>query len=640
MQKFRIMRIIIGITLIVLVLSGIASSGWVEDQITKIPEHFARFILDMMIHHIKGMLVWIKDMLMWNPDPDDIKPIVDDSIEILIPIYVMVITLTGIYVLFLSISPAGRARAKSMLWNLILSMVLVSLSLEIFKILLNISGVLTRRIIAGIVTTNLSQLIGLGEMNPWMLFFLYIFIVPVLFCAVLAVALRYIIVLILCAIFPFTLFLYFFEFTKDIGSKLLRYTMAAIYTQVVQALMLAITVISINSVVVTGLSTNANIIYGLLIVAGGLMIALAPLMMMGLLTWVGGALAGIGMVVSFKSPIIGGAMVAAGGVASGMGAGGLIAGGTAYGLGRAYIRASPVRQQKIERKRERREERRFKKERKEEKRLDKKLARRGVPHRERKKYAEYYERARKAQADKKQKTLSDYGEGAVSKGRGRGIKDYFKRRGRAAKEYFTGGKARGAGRSMEAQRSDTDAVFRAKDEKGYLSMKKEGVRRQGLIKPSEEPSGWGLFRRRNGSRVGSKEETGTGRGSSVGKKGKRWWGRKRKEPSEKGGGRPEGEGGRYGAEYRDWEGEKREPKEWENLDKKQEFRRPFKSKEEEKDYWRAYMEIKQQKISDVEIPKGRDLSKLSDVGIPKGREAGRSIGNKGTTKSDESTEEE
>jgi len=462
MQKFRIMRIIIGITLIVLVLSGIASSGWVEDQITRIPEHFARFILDMMIHHIKGMLVWIKDMLMWNPDPDDIKPIVDDSIEILIPIYVMVITLTGIYVLFLSISPAGRARAKSMLWNLILSMVLVSLSLEIFKILLNISGVLTRRIIAGIVTTNLSQLIGLGEMNPWMLFFLYIFIVPVLFCAVLAVALRYIIVLILCAIFPFTLFLYFFEFTKDIGSKLLRYTMAAIYTQVVQALMLAITVISINSVVVTGLSTNANIIYGLLIVAGSLMIALAPLMMMGILKWVGGAVAGIGMILSFRYPMIGGAMVTAGGVAAGMGPGGLIAGGTAYGLGKAYMRASPVRQQKIERRREWRGE---------------------------------------------------------NKGRGRGIKDYFRRRGRAAKEYFTGGKARGAGRSMEAQRSDIDAMLRAKDEEGYILTKKYGVRRHGLIEPGEESSGWGLFRRRSGSQVGSKGETGTGKGSSIGNKG-------------------------------------------------------------------------------------------------------------------------
>jgi len=326
---------ILTVIAIVFLLSGIVSGGWILNSVMKIPEVFIKFLVELLTATIEltvGMLKW---MIMWNPNPDDIKPMVDDFIQILIPVYAMIITILGIYIIFLSISPSGRARAKSMFWKTFLSMVLVSISLEIFKILLAISEALAHRMLAGVVTTRLPQFMLVLALNPYTLFMMYFWLAQFILAALFVVALRYLLVLLLCAMFPFTLFLYFFEFTKDIGSKLLRYTIVAIYTQVVQALMLAITVISMNTVGL-GSSTSENLVYAFLLIGGNLMIILAPLIMLGVMKWIGGALAGIGMVVSFVNPAIGGIMTAAGGVAAGMGPGAMMAGGTAYGLGKAY----------------------------------------------------------------------------------------------------------------------------------------------------------------------------------------------------------------------------------------------------------------------------------------------------------------
>jgi len=360
---------ILAITLIVLVLSGTASSwdpvGWIKEhvvdwiieQIKKIPERFVSWFVDVMVNFIQGMLAFLKDMIMKNPDPDDIKPLVEDFMEILVPVYVVIIVVLGIYIIFVSISPSGRAKAKSIFWKILLSMVLVSLSLQIFEILLTISEALAQRMMAGTVTTNIPQFTGLRLTSPWsilaLVMLLFFIVIPL---ALISIGLRYILVLVFCAIFPFTLFLYFFEFTKSTGAKILRYTMAAIFAQVVQALMLTVTILSINSVSMQNVSHDVTTAHMWLIAGGCLMIALAPLLMMGLMQWIGGAIAGIGMVVSFVHPVLGSAMVSAGAVAAGMGPGGLVAGGTAYGLGRMYRQSAGLDKEKKERKREKREE--------------------------------------------------------------------------------------------------------------------------------------------------------------------------------------------------------------------------------------------------------------------------------------------
>ncbi|RLI93393.1 MAG: hypothetical protein DRO89_00065 [Candidatus Altiarchaeales archaeon] len=372
---------ILAIALIVLILSGTASSeapwewvyshtvGWVIDQIKSIPVRFRDWFMNAVIVNIQKILGLLKDIIMWNPDPDDIKPMVDDFMEILIPVYAMIIIILGIYIIFISTTPAGRARAKSIFWKILLSMVLVSLSLEIFKILLGISEALALRMLAGTITTDFPQFEGLRLMNPATVFFLLIGLCIILIITAIVTAIRCLIVLLACAIFPFTLFLYFFEFTKDIGSKLLRYSIAAIFTQPVQALMLAITIISMDSVGMQNASFSVTIAHIFLVSGGTIMIALAPLIMLGLMKWIGGALAGIGIVVSFVHPVLGSAMVAAGSIAAGMGPGGLIAGGTAYGLSKTYMQAAGIRTRGMERRARKRMEKREKKEEKRRKKV-------------------------------------------------------------------------------------------------------------------------------------------------------------------------------------------------------------------------------------------------------------------------------
>lgn len=356
---------ILAATLALLMLICIASpqdelspdeGGKLIDKIIKALYSFADWFKDAMVTVILSILGWLKDFIMKNPDTNDVKPLVDDFIEILMPIYVMIIVILGIYMIFASIAPAERAKAKSMFWKILLSMVLVTMSFEIFQMLLSLSEALSLRMMANVVTTDLPQFGGLRLMNTFSVLGLVIFLGIILILAAISVALRYILVLVACALFPFTLFLYFFEFTKGTGTKFLRFSIGAIFTQVIQALILSVTVSSMNSVNLEGATFNTTVAHAFMVCGGGILIHLAPLLMVGLMQWLGGLMAGVGVAVSFVHPALGGAMVGLGSIGAGMGPGGMIAGGTAYGLGKSYKQSVGIESRGERRRREKREE--------------------------------------------------------------------------------------------------------------------------------------------------------------------------------------------------------------------------------------------------------------------------------------------
>jgi hypothetical protein len=168
------------------------------------------------------------------------------------------------------------------------------------------------------------------------------FMLPAIFLIIvvaagISIGIRHFLTFLMAAIFPLTIFLYFFDLTREIGSKLMRYTVAAIFTQVVQAMILTVTIFSVNSA--SRLPGAFATLMSLFVAMGGfLLLVLAPLMTLGILKWVGGALGGLGAVVAFMpgKEALGGIMTAAGGMAAGMGPGGMMAGGTVYSLGKAY----------------------------------------------------------------------------------------------------------------------------------------------------------------------------------------------------------------------------------------------------------------------------------------------------------------
>ena len=313
----------------------------------------------------------MKPKILHNPDPSSVSPLMQSYLNLLHPIFVVSIIIVSFYLIFMSGSPGGRAQAKNMFLKLLLTMVLVSLSLEIFKILLGISEALTLKITASVTDGSMD----FGPMQTFTFFGVRVMFQMVGIWVDIAIGLRYMLVLIFAALFPLTIFLYFFEMpiigtmTKETGAKLWRYTIGAIFAQVFQGAMLAVTVISFASISeATGWGKLGAIFVG---IAGYSGIALVPFIAMGVLQWIGALVMSLGMGMSMVASIVPGAgrvlsvaafaMTAAGGLMMGQGpASALMAGGGAAGMGfamgkgRKAAEEAEKRQKREEKKRKRR----------------------------------------------------------------------------------------------------------------------------------------------------------------------------------------------------------------------------------------------------------------------------------------------
>jgi hypothetical protein len=299
------------------------------------------FIGSIIAAQLNVLLEAYKFMILWNPNPFDLRYITEQIIGLFVPVYVIALIVIGIYFIFVSTDPASRARAKDNLMKLIFSMVLITLSLEIYSIFLDVSLALSKAVLSGVyiegnnVAIGAFGLVSLASGS----------VVPIVFLLVLvvagaSVALRHVMVYFMAVLFPLTIFLYFFDYTREAGSKLLKHTFMSIFTQVVQAFILAVTVAAMNSAGTTGLLDNTSSSFLCIFVSMGgfVMLAVAPLIMLGVMEWIGAAAAMAGSVLSFVPgmQVAGAILTAAGNVAAGMGPGGLIAGGTAYGLGSSF----------------------------------------------------------------------------------------------------------------------------------------------------------------------------------------------------------------------------------------------------------------------------------------------------------------
>lgn len=270
--------------------------------------------------------------ILWNPaivGPDAnpaIVGIIKTFMIIFQPILVLWIVLIGLYLIFMTGSPAGRARAKIMFWKAIFAMILFSLSMPLFQILLDIS-----KSLASIILNlgGVNPILGVTNLLTPILSFLTITIfvpsaltesggIPLLitttaiFMCLLALAvpfvilLRYVVLTFLAVLFPFALLFNFIDVPfiplKGIGEKLIRLTFMWTFSQVVMALVLIGVSIAI--------ANSPNLLLTVILSALGIfMVAAAPLMMTGLMKYIGATIAMIGMMLG---PGIGSMMIAIG----------------------------------------------------------------------------------------------------------------------------------------------------------------------------------------------------------------------------------------------------------------------------------------------------------------------------------------
>lgn len=218
-------------------------------------------------------------------------------IKFLAPFYLLAFLSLGVYLLLVSSSPGGRAKAKGSLLRLIISVAFVFLTIPIVQALLDLSAYFTKVIISynsGNMETALTILRNtMGHF--WMIIatrmpFAFWLLMPLLLLMIfipsfpfIVIGMRYFMILVFTMIFPFGIFFYSLHFTRGLGKSIIRNTALWIFIQPLMAILLA--VIGIASIPLLNLVSGSSIEIGLGL-AGFFVLSAAPLMMVGVMNWV------------------------------------------------------------------------------------------------------------------------------------------------------------------------------------------------------------------------------------------------------------------------------------------------------------------------------------------------------------------
>ncbi len=202
----------------------------------------------------------VDTLLIFNPSPANnpgISSLMRLIIRVVQPLYILVIIGIALYLLFMSGSPKGRTRAKQTLQRVIISMIAFTLSPLLLSLLLqtsqslteaafNITGVppITEILTASfhgawVVIAWLSMPNYAVGSNPWAYTFYFMAWFPYMLVSV-----RSIVLTLLEIVFPLSILLYSFNYTKGIGKGMLEQTMAWTFLQFFWVLSLVAVVLS------------------------------------------------------------------------------------------------------------------------------------------------------------------------------------------------------------------------------------------------------------------------------------------------------------------------------------------------------------------------------------------------------------
>lgn len=260
---------------------------------------------------------------------------------VLVPIYVFSVLMAGAYLVFMSHSPSGRAQAKMIFDKLLVSMIIVPLSPALYELLLKTNDVITRSVIH-VITSGITQSSNIGEaffnaisgmpVTAKIVFLLtWVWILWLALFALVTMWFRYLVCLAMGMMFPFTIFLYLHDWTKQLGTKLLRFNLIWIYAPTIMAVWLAMGVATVETAAERSLTSAGATPFFLM--ASLLMVSWAPLQMSGVLKWIGGILSAVGMLVP---GYIGVAFATVGGLMQGKSPAAIASVGLKVGVGRMW----------------------------------------------------------------------------------------------------------------------------------------------------------------------------------------------------------------------------------------------------------------------------------------------------------------
>ncbi|MBM3309487.1 MAG: hypothetical protein FJY77_04460, partial [Candidatus Altiarchaeales archaeon] len=275
--------------------------------------------------------------------PQGVTSMIALFMKILYPMFVVAFVVLATYFIFMAPSPPHRARAKQMLTKIITAMVLTALAPLIYQILIMVAGAMTdgvlevidtqilpqnndglfKRLLTATMSANpihfegsISSQVIEAITSPVKVFAALIALTLMLVfwsIAIMVSLFRYIAVLFLGIIFPLTIAMYMFEFTRNPGRKLLKATIVFIFTPFIMSIWLAV-----GLSLLKGMTPDTGYFTGLfLMLAMSVLISWSPLQLSGVLNVIGAIVTSIGQ---FIPHWIGTVLVALGGIMQGKGA--------------------------------------------------------------------------------------------------------------------------------------------------------------------------------------------------------------------------------------------------------------------------------------------------------------------------------
>jgi len=255
---------VVGMETALEILAGICSFGKVGMYLSEFTTYFAGMLSRVILFIFMFFMIEDEDMfynhleegVMSNPL---LSPGVENVLGIFIgmlqPIYILAIVMTALYLLFMQSSIEGRAKAKSLLSKLIISLAVISLSLPILTASIAVSESLTGTILNLVDLEMIQEILHDGMYGSWCLmtrlgilhselaaaFYAILFSLG-MWGPYMVVGLRHIMLVFLFMLFPISITLYSFSLSRGIGRRMLELTIVLLFIQV----FMAVTVLAIS----------------------------------------------------------------------------------------------------------------------------------------------------------------------------------------------------------------------------------------------------------------------------------------------------------------------------------------------------------------------------------------------------------
>jgi hypothetical protein len=255
--------------------------------------NYGRLVFERIdsLRNINGLI--LDNPTVYQPDT---QRVLEYFISLLQPLYVTIIIVIGIYLMFFSGSPSGRSKAKSSLWIAIFAIGLITASPHMLMIFFSISKSISLLVLSLAPVDTEGPFIHAADYMVTKGMFIMSHRaddysmgderggIPILIATylifetiLLLLKLRFYIVAVLAMVLPFTITLYAFIPTRNVGKLLTEQTILWTLTQVAMALVLIVIAIGINLTESITSFTVTEYLRFIMEIAGLVMLIITPL---------------------------------------------------------------------------------------------------------------------------------------------------------------------------------------------------------------------------------------------------------------------------------------------------------------------------------------------------------------------------